>query len=489
MAVMHQILLAIGLALLASPAWACTYGTHVAGCDDSITATTPALVASKRASLINNAWGSGANGLLPTTPATVTTISTDGVTGNPMNPNAPTSCVMGTVNQGGIQDTGAACPWWPMQTQRVDRFTTAMSNNQSQQMLFFFAAASNNKHRFIAINPGHSNTCHYEKDASSYNMMPVTLGLLNAGYSVLQMTMPIGIGSTGGFPTPVEPGGCGAINNHNWLFTTYGDVGMHYFFEPLTQVINYLATAPPSYFPDGKPFTDYNIAGLSGGGWTCTQYAALDTRIRNAICVAGSTPGLYFADANNECPNADYEQCSANYYTIAGWLDLYALASQGVGRQHRQILNQGDDCCFGVNQWTGAPPTGATFSSFQQYYSAGQPGAAQCGSPPPTTCTWATYINNYSSLITANLPNIAPANNPAVIKDQQAHTHTITTCTSATGGNAAFHGTTACTGTSIDGGTTPQIDALSVIIATLDGNPVPLMVMAGGTRGLRLGGR
>jgi hypothetical protein len=281
---------------------------------------------------------------------------------------------------------------------------------------------------------------------------------------------------------------CGDWNAHVALFTTYGDLAMQYFLEPLVQVINYLQAAPPSYFPDGIKFSDYNISGLSGGGWTCTVYAALDVRIHNAICVAGSIPGLQFADAIAKCN--DTEECNPAFYTIAGWLDLYAMASQGPGRLHRQILNKNDDCCFGVSQWTGAPPVSASFTSYQAYYSAtgGGPGAAQCGNA--STCTWATYIDNYSNnIITPNLPNIAPARNPPVIKDQQANTHSISVCTSASGGNAAFHGTSPCVGASIDGGTTPQIDALSVIIATLDGNPPPAMVMAGGTRGLRIGGR
>jgi hypothetical protein len=474
-------ILALGLALLATPAWACTWGTHVAGCDDSLTATSIATINSKRVSLINNAWGSGQGGVLPATQATQSTLSTDGVTGNPMNPNAPVSCVTGNAagEPVGHPDTSGPCPWWPMATQRVDQFVTPMNDakgNQTQTMRFFFAAAANNKHRFIAINPGHSQTCKYELDWTGYNIMPVTLGLLNAGYSVLQMVMPPGAGSSG-----FSGDSCGSVANHNTLFTTYGDTAMRFFLEPVIQVINYMVAAPPSYFPDGIRFTDYNFAGLSGGGWTCTNIAALDVRIRNAICIAGSIPGLYFADALGNC--GDTEQCNPTYYTIAGWLDLYAMASQGTGRQNRQILNKNDSCCFGSSQWTAGPAAGGSFN-----YQANYNGTPQCGGA--ATCDWATYINNYSNnIITPNLPNIAPAQNPPVIKDQQSGWHTISTCTSATGGNAAFHGTTACTGSSIDGGTTPQIDALSVIIATLDSNPPPGPVLAGGTRGLRVGGR
>jgi hypothetical protein len=488
MAMIRALVLAAGL-LVAAPAWACTWGTHVAGCDDSLTATTVATIVSKRQQLINNAWGSPT---LPTTQATQSTLSSDGIAGNPMNPNAPTNCTAGTQYWDGITDPGGACPWWPMATQRVDQFVTNMGSGQTVSMRFFFAAASNNKHRFVAINPGHSHTCKWELDWMHFNMMPVTLGLLNAGYSVLQMVMPPGAGSTppaGGWSSaggdnPSDP--CGSPANHVSLFTSYGDTAMRFFLEPLTQVINYMAAAPPSYFPDSVPFADYNIAGLSGGGWTCTVYAAIDTRIHNAICIAGSTPGLNFADALGNC--GDNEQCNPTFYTIAGWLDLYAMASQGQGRLHRQILNQNDHCCFGATQWVGS----GSAMNYQAYYSTGGAGAAQCNNV--ASCTWGTYLDWYSDhVITPNLTAIAPANNPRVIKDTQSNTHQISVCTSATGGNAAFHGLTPCTGTSIDGGTTPQIDALSVTIATLDGNPASTLlasgIAAGGTRGLRLGGR
>jgi hypothetical protein len=259
---------------------------------------------------------------------------------------------------------------------------------------------------------------------------------------------------------------------------------MQYYLEPLNEVLNFIQapTGGNSYFPGGIPFTDYNFVGLSGGGWTCTVYGALDPRIRNMVCIAGSNPGYWYADPSF-VSNADQEQSTPTFYSIAGYLDLYIMASSGVGRLHRQILNNNDNCCFGVTQWTN-------WSGFnlQTYYSVGGNGAAQCGNK--ATCAWSDYWNYYSGQLTANQPNVAPANNLPVVADPQSTGHQISVCSSATGGNAAYHGTTACS-QGATGGPGGKLDALTLAIATLDGNPfvAPPAVMAGGTRGLRMGGR
>ena len=62
--------LAIALAIsLCGHAAKAACPTHP-GCDDGITATTPALIASKRAALINTGWGAAQAGALPATKAT-----------------------------------------------------------------------------------------------------------------------------------------------------------------------------------------------------------------------------------------------------------------------------------------------------------------------------------------------------------------------------------------------------------------------------------
>ena len=55
------------------------------------------------------------------------------------------------------------------------------------------------------------------------------------------------------------------------------------FIEPTVQAINYFQSANPA-------MKDVSMIGMSGGGWTTTMAAAIDTRIKLSIPVAGSAP-------------------------------------------------------------------------------------------------------------------------------------------------------------------------------------------------------
>ena len=88
------------------------------------------------------------------------------------------------------------------------------------------------------------------------------------------------------------------------------------------------------------------MAGLSGGGWTTTLYAAVDPSIRYSFPVAGSIP-LYLRTGGSV---GDKEQYLEEFYRIAGYPDLYVLGALGPGRKQVQILNRHDDCCFGEKQ-------------------------------------------------------------------------------------------------------------------------------------------
>ena len=88
------------------------------------------------------------------------------------------------------------------------------------------------------------------------------------------------------------------------------------------------------------------MAGLSGGGWTTTIYAAIDPTIRCSFPVAGTIP-LYLRSGGSV---GDREQYEASFYRIAGYSDLYILGAHGRDRKQVQILNRRDDCCFGQAQ-------------------------------------------------------------------------------------------------------------------------------------------
>jgi len=179
---------------------------------------------------------------------------------------------------------------------------------------------------------------------------------------------------------------CGSTSDHVELFATYGDLAMHYFHEPLIQALNFM--------DKHLKFLDYNMVGLSGGGWTSTTVPAIEPRIHISIAVAGSMPGVEFVPGagnswnHGDCNSPCYaEQNTPDYYTLAGYLDQYIMASYGKHRHHIQILNQNDSCCYGAPQWTNP------LFDFQAYYGV----------------DWTTYLASYNSSIRAALVGIQPA--------------------------------------------------------------------------------
>jgi len=284
---MRRLSLALLLALLSAPAWAIDGNTL--GC-----VTSTASVATCRAALINEAWGIG-TGVLPSTLPTVTT----GVT-NPYGGSSPANVAS------------------------VDSYVSAMSNAQTYTSLLYHANSPNNG-RVVIVNMGHQDTCDWPSFSAVYNTTQLLVALLNAGYSVFAYNMP-------------RPPTCGVASDHTAMFASFGNTAMQYFLEPLVEAEN--------YWDAHRSFSRYDMVGLSGGGWTTTVMAALDPRIQLSIPDAGSMPGI-----NQNCLPADAEQTNVPFYTIAGYLDMYLMASYPQPRRQVQILGISDDCCFGPTQW------------------------------------------------------------------------------------------------------------------------------------------
>lgn len=91
------------------------------------------------------------------------------------------------------------------------------------------------------------------------------------------------------------------------------------------------------------------MTGLSGGGWTTTLCAALDTRIMRSIPVAGSLP-LYMDAPATPGNDRDWEQQLPGLEPYS-YLDLYLLGSTFARRQ-TQVLHDNDECCFNAS-WLG----------------------------------------------------------------------------------------------------------------------------------------
>jgi hypothetical protein len=113
---------------------------------------------------------------------------------------------------------------------------------------------------------------------------------------------------------------------------------VRYFLDPVLIMVNYLKSIQ---------FDNIMMIGISGGGWTTTLSAALDTRISKSFPVAGSLPFyLRSRDMHNQSTFGDYEQYAPEIYRVANYLDLYIMGAFGDNRAQLQVLNQYDSCCF-----------------------------------------------------------------------------------------------------------------------------------------------
>jgi hypothetical protein len=431
--------------------------------DTGLTITTPADITSKRQALINNAWGSGAGGVLPATmPTSVAACTT--------NPFPPPTYNINTVN--GCRTF--TFTWRYSYTPNGGPSGNTMTAN-------LYTAGTPNLNRMTFLNGGHQCApCDglWQNFALHYNLQLVIKRLLAHGISVMAMNMPA----------------FGDAAQHTASFAAHGATAMQDFFEPMNETINWLQA--------NAPFADYNTMGLSGGAWTSDVYPALDMRIHISIGDAGGGPGYQFPPGAYASPN--YGDCLGasgcyceqqgapapnRFYDIAGFSDLYVMSAYGLAtvsgrpRYHRQIMNTYDSGAYGQPQWTDAS------FNYQTYYSPGGGGAAQCGNQ---SCPWQTWLSYYSTQITNLMSTLGIGSNPPVVADPVANYHQISDCGDSssftvTGGSGATQSGTCIPANATAVGGYP--DAISLMLAALDANPPSVIVLAGGTRGLRLGGR
>jgi hypothetical protein len=158
--------------------------------------------------------------------------------------------------------------------------------------------------------------------------------LVARGFAVVVLEMPlVGVNST---PLTVElPNGPVTISRHDhmaYLDAMTPGSPIRYFVEPVIVVLNEFASE----------YDDVTMIGLSGGGWTTTLAAAIDTRIDRSYPVAGTLPlAVHFG---REDAWGDWEQTEPTLYAIADYVDLYVLGAHE--RRQMQVLNEFDPCCF-----------------------------------------------------------------------------------------------------------------------------------------------
>jgi len=177
--------------------------------------------------------------------------------------------------------------------------------------------------------------------------------LLRLGFTVALMQMPlVGWNTENTFRTPNGEVTIGerSTAGHNRMVSVLegqGGSALRFFIEPVVAVINY-------FIRETRDREDISMMGLSGGGWTTHVAAAVDTRIKLSVPVAGSYP-LYLRPYYPGSIGDAEQLIPALYEERASWLDLYILGGYGEGRRQIQLLNQYDTCCFyGIGHTTYA---------------------------------------------------------------------------------------------------------------------------------------
>ncbi len=235
------------------------------------------------------------------------------------------------------------------QLERVDEFRIDLAPGLQGLAYHFIAKRPN--HELVVVHHGHA--CTLDDDPSpadvGYGLQRTIHALLREGYGVLGVFMP-----------HMRPGDCGGSHDAMFQTNTAGSP-IKFFLMPTAVSLNYLKTqSRTGAFPS---YHDFHMAGLSGGGWTTTVYAAIDPTIRCSFPVAGTIP-LYLRTRGSV---GDREQYESTFYRIASYPDLYILGAHGSGRRQIQILNRRDDCCFGQAQHD-EKTSGATYADALHEY-------------------------------------------------------------------------------------------------------------------------
>lgn len=170
---------------------------------------------------------------------------------------------------------------------------------------------------------------HHGCDEDSDGFVNITGRLLDDGYTVVDLRMPLDSGNSR--PEVMVPGFGVLKMQEHWFMKFLSPSKGHaikFFIEPVVAVIN--------YFERNYEFADISIIGIDGGGWTATLAAALDPRIRTSFDVSGTYP-IYLMTDGSEWN--EWERTAPEFYKTVNYLELYALGAVGSGRRHVQVIN------------------------------------------------------------------------------------------------------------------------------------------------------
>lgn len=238
----------------------------------------------------------------------------------------------------------------PEAYERADCLRAEIANWDYHAKIFLLhPMEKKNANRLVIVHQGHAHdlSCGVGRTADH---------LLRAGFTVAVMQMPL-LGwnddRDGSLPDGppfsfVETGTTGHNEMFQKLAETVDGAMFRFFLEPVVQTVNHFLAVNP----DAE---DVSMVGLSGGGWTTSMAAALDTRIKLSIPVAGSAP-LYVRNADKHS-RGDAEQVYSPLFDeniaedgtgggVATWLEIYALGGYGENRRQIYLTNEFDSCCF-----------------------------------------------------------------------------------------------------------------------------------------------
>ena len=212
---------------------------------------------------------------------------------------------------------------------RIDRLTAEMEYDINSISYLFMPEQSNEK--LILYHQGHGGDFLLGKNTIQF--------FLDRNFTVLAMAMPL-LGMNNQPVTEIDGLGEMKLTSHNKLRLLEANNfnPMKLFLDPILINLNFLDKE--------YNFKRYSMVGLSGGGWTTVAYSAIDERISDSFSIGGSIPFYLRVDSRDM---GDYEQTNIELYKNVNYLELYVLGAYGDERQHIQIFNKNDPCCFSGN--------------------------------------------------------------------------------------------------------------------------------------------
>ena len=212
---------------------------------------------------------------------------------------------------------------------RIDRLTVEMEYGINSISYLFIPEQSNEK--LILYHQGHGGDFLLGKNTIQF--------FLDRNFTVLAIAMPL-FGMNNQPIVEIDGLGEMKLTSHKKLRLLEANNfnPMKLFLDPILINLNFLDKE--------YNFKRYSMVGLSGGGWTTVVYSAIDERISDSFSVAGSIPFYLRIDSRDM---GDYEQTNIELYQNVNYLELYVLSAYGDDRQHVQIFNKNDTCCFSGN--------------------------------------------------------------------------------------------------------------------------------------------